>query len=47
MLVDSLVGADPLGYLEWILPKLAATKSHEEIGLMPHDFASTKAPDPR
>ena len=40
-----LVGANPFDYLEWVLPKLAAAKSHQVLGLLPHDFARTKPLD--
>jgi hypothetical protein len=40
-----LVGANPFDYLEWVLPKLAAAKSHQVLGLLPHDFARTKPID--
>jgi len=40
-----LVGVDPFAYLEWVLPKLAAAKSNDTAGLLPHDFARIKAPD--
>ena len=40
-----LVGANPFDYLEWVLPKLAAAKSHQVLGILPHDFARTKPLD--
>jgi transposase len=40
-----LVGVDPFDYLKWVLPKLATAKSHDVLGLLPHDFAGSKPPD--
>jgi transposase len=34
-----LVGVDPYNYLVWVLPTLAAAKSSQVEGLLPHDFA--------
>lgn len=40
-----LVGVDPFAYLKWVLPKLAAAKSRNTDGLLPHDFARIRAPN--
>ena len=34
-----LVKVDPEAYLAWVLPKLAAARSNNLAGLLPHDFA--------
>jgi hypothetical protein len=34
-----LVRIDPQDYLAWVLPKLAAARCNNSIGLLPHDYA--------
>jgi hypothetical protein len=40
-----LVGVDPFAYHEWVLPKLAAAKSQNTGGLLPHEFARVRSLD--
>ena len=40
-----LVKVDPFAYLKWVLPKLAAAKSTEVTGLLPHDYARLHPPN--
>ena len=35
-----LLKVDPLAYLTWVLPKLAAATNHTATGLLPHDYAA-------
>jgi transposase len=40
-----LVKVDPLAYLTWVLPKLAAATNHTATGLLPHDFGLLPKPN--
>jgi hypothetical protein len=35
-----LLKVDPLAYLTWVLPKLAAATNQTCEGLLPHDYAA-------
>jgi transposase len=35
-----LLKINPYNYLEWVLPRLAATRANAAMSLLPHDFAS-------
>lgn len=39
-----LLQVDPLAYLTWVLPKLAAATNHTASGLLPHDYAALHPP---
>ncbi len=39
-----LLQVDPLAYLTWVLPKLAAATSKAASGLLPHDYAALHPP---
>ncbi len=39
-----LLQVDPLAYLTWVLPKLAAATSKAASGLLPHDYAAMHPP---
>jgi hypothetical protein len=40
-----LLKVDPLAYLTWVLPKLAAATSKTATGLLPHDYARLHPPN--
>lgn len=40
-----LLQVDPLAYLSWVLPKLAAATNQSALGLLPHDYAALHPPD--
>jgi hypothetical protein len=40
-----LLKVDPLAYLTWVLPKLAAATSSTAVGLLPHDYARLHPPN--
>lgn len=39
-----LLQVDPLAYLTWVLPKLAAATNKTTSGLLPHDYAALQPP---
>jgi hypothetical protein len=40
-----LLKIDPLAYLTWVLPKLAAATHKTAVGLLPHDYARLHPPN--